>query len=271
MAGAHDASPPTSMLWESADPAAALTDRFGFASAAEAIDWLSDVLADHWGLRVDACERLVLSDANCLAWITVGRRRMIAKWSMHPPLFARLAAVGRLTGWLGERGIPVSALCPARDGRVQVEVDGFSLGLQNVIEGELLDITDPRQVQAAGEMLARMHAVMAAYPEVIPTDEPAAPRTQLVGNDFRSANILWADGAIAAVLDLEEATYRRRVDDLARAAVLLGTRYHRWRPTPIDVREGFNSAYESVLPLKEDADALDGSIEVHLRRIRWPS
>lgn len=177
---------------------------------------------------MDACERLVISNANCPAWIVVDGRRMIGKWSMRQPIFARLAAIARLTAWLDERGVPVSAALPTRDGRVQIEVDGFSLGLQNVVDGDLLDISDPAQVQAAGEMLATMHVVMADYPEAIPTGEPRAPRTQLVGNDFRSANILWADGRIAAVLDLEEAKYRRRIDDLAQAAVLLGTRYHDW-------------------------------------------
>jgi homoserine kinase type II len=165
---------------------------------------------------VDAGERLVISDANCLAWIIVGGNRMIAKWSMRQPLFARLAAIARLTSWLDTRGVPVSAPRPTRDGRVQIEVDGFSLGLQNVVDGELLDITDPVQVNAAGEMLARMHAAMAEYPEMIPVDEPKTEHTQLVGNDFRSANVLWADGRIAAVLDLEEAKYRRRLTTLLR-------------------------------------------------------
>jgi homoserine kinase type II len=191
---------------------------------------------------------------------------------MWPRVFPRLAAIARLTVWLGERGIPVSMPQAARDGRAQVEVDGFSLGLQRVVDGDLLDITDPEQVRTAGEMLARMHAAMADYPELIPTDEPPAPGAQLVGNDFRSANIIWSGGKIAAVLDLEEATYRRRVDDLAQAAVLLGTRYHRWRPTPAVVRGAFVAAYESVLPLeKDDAGALEDGIEACLARIPWPA
>lgn len=271
MTDAQDVEPPINMLWESADPSAALRERFGFGSAGEAVDWVAGVLADHWGLRVDVCERLVLSDANCLAWVVVGGRRMIAKWSMRQALFARLAAIARLTSWLDERGVPVSAPRSTTDGRVQVEVDGFSLGLQDVVDGDLLDIADPAQVRAAGEMLATMHAVMADYPDVVPTDEPRAPRTQLVGNDFRSANVLWADGRIAAVLDLEEAGYGRRVDDLAQAAVLLGTRYHDWSPTPVGVRGAFVEAYGSILPLgRDEADALDGVIEANLRRMSWP-
>ena len=61
------------------------------------------------------------------------------------------------------------------------------------------------------------------------------------------------------------------MDDLAQAAVLLGTRYHHWRPTPADVRGAFVAAYESVLPLAEgDAGALEDGIGAHLRRIPWP-
>ena len=102
-------------------------------------------------------------------------------------------------------------------------------------------------------------------------DESPAPGAQLVGNDFRSANIIWSSGKIAAVPDLEETTYRRRVDDLAQAAALLGTRYHHWPPTPADVRGAFVATYESVLPLAEDdAGSLEDGIEAHVRRIRWP-
>ena len=170
----------------------------------------------------------------------------------------------------GGAGIPVSAPQAARDGRIQVEVDGFSLGLQRVVDGDLLDITDGEQLRAAGTMLARMHAARAHYPEAIPGDEPARPGTQLVGNDFRAANILWPEGRIAAVLDLEEATYRRRVDDLAQAAVLLGTRYHDWSPTPSEVRGAFVAAYESGLPLtKDERGDLGGAIEALLVRFGW--
>lgn len=252
---------PVSMLWEQTDPYVALEGRFGFGAAAAAMDWLDGVLAKHWRGRVQGCERLVISDSNCLAWVTVDGDAMIVKWSMRRPRFERLVAVGELTNWLGERGIPVSVPVAANDGRVQVEVDGFSVGLQRVVEGELLDIEDSAQVRAAGEMLARMHAAMADYPGTIPTDEPPAPGTQLVGNDFRSANILWAEGRIAAVLDLEEAAYRRRVEDLAQAAVLLGTRYHDWRATPEKARNAFVRAYETVLPLNdEEAAALEEEI-----------
>lgn len=241
--------PPLSMLWESTDPAEALTRRFRFDSPTAVVGWLSEVLAQHWGLTSSSCERLVISDNNMMAWITVGERRMIAKWSIRTPVFTRLAAIARLTRWLDERGVPVSAPQPALDGRLQLELDGVSLGLQNVIPGDLLDVTDAAQVQAAGEMLATLHAELAAYPDVVPTAEPPRSGTQLVGNDFRSANILWASGQISAVLDLEEATYERRLDDLAKAAAYLGTRYHDWAPTPPSAREAFIAAYQAAHPL----------------------
>jgi homoserine kinase type II len=79
------------MLWESADPADALTKRFGFADAVSAVGWMGDTLWDTLGIAVDDCDRLVISDGNVLAWITTDDRRLIAKWSVFPRLFRRLA------------------------------------------------------------------------------------------------------------------------------------------------------------------------------------
>lgn len=262
-------APLLSMLWESTDPATALVQRFRFASPTAVADWLSAVLDRQWGLALSSCERLVISSGNAMAWITVGERQMIAKWSMHTPVFPRLAAVAQLTRWLDERGVPVSAPQPARDGRLQLELDGFSLALQNVVPGELLDVADAAQVRAAGTMLARLHTELAAYPDVVPTAEPPRPGTQLVGYDFRSANILWADGRISAVLDLEEARYERRVDDVAKAAVYLGTRYHNWQPTPPDARDTFVAAYQAAHPLPSaELDEVPGIVARHVAA--WP-
>jgi len=258
-------APSLSMLWEPTDPVEALAQRFNFESPTAVVGWLSEVLAQHWDLALSSCERLVISSGNIMAWIIVDERRMIAKWSMHTPVFTRLAAIARLTRWLEQRGVPVSAPQPARDGRLQLELDGFSLALQNVVPGELLDIADAAQVQAAGEMLAILHTELAAYPDVVPTDEAHRSGTQLVSDDFRSANILWADGRISAVLDLEEVRYARRVDDLAKAAVLLGTRYHDWAPTPPDARDAFVAAYQAAHPLPaEELDELQGVIAKHI-------
>ncbi len=262
-------APELTMLWESVDPAEALAQRFRFDSPAAVVDWVGGVLDRHWGLRLSSCERLVISSANLMAWITVGERRMIAKWCASPPLFPRLAAIADLTSWLDQRGVPVSAPRPASDGRLQLELDGFSLALQNVMPGELLDITDPAQLAAAGEMLATLQKALAAYPRTLATTEPPREGTQLVGNDFREANILWADGRITAVLDLEEAQYKRRVEDLAQATVLLGTRYHNWKPTAPDLREAFVAAYQAAHPLPaEELDELPALIDKVLAGFR---
>ncbi|MBM7785928.1 homoserine kinase type II [Tenggerimyces flavus] len=263
-------APSLTMLWESVDPSSALAERFRFESPAAVSSWLGGVLDRHWGLALTSCDRLVLSSTNLMAWITVGERRMIAKWSVNVPAFPRLAAIADLTSWLDQRGIPVSAPRQARDGRLQLELDGFSLALQNVMPGELLDVTDAAQVRAAGEMMATLQLELAAYPHVIPTAEPPRPGTQLVGNDFRSANILWADGRITAVLDLEEAQYKRRVEDLAQATVLLGTRFHNWAPTPPDIRDAFLAAYQAVQPLtSEERDELQSLVAKMIAG--WPS
>ncbi|GAA3519239.1 phosphotransferase [Nocardioides daeguensis] len=86
--------------------------------------------------------------------------------------------MARLTPWLDDRGLPVSAPVPATDGRLQVEVDGVSMGLQHEIRGELLDTADQRQVRAAGAVLAELHDALAAYPDndrVAALERPSEP------------------------------------------------------------------------------------------------
>jgi integrase len=81
---------------------------------------------------------------------------------------------------------------------------------------------------------------------------------QLVHFDFRSANILCAGGEVTAVIDFEEARHDHRLVELARAAILLGTRYHNWRPAPAEVRTEFLAGYQSVRPLtRAEAGWLD--------------
>jgi homoserine kinase type II len=237
------ATPLLSMLWESIDPTQALSQRFGFADPVSAVGWISDALSDTWAIAVDDCDRLVISDGNLLAWITTNDRRLIAKWSVVPRLFQRLADTATLTMWLhAGRGIPVAAPIPARDGRLRVELNNVSIGVFPVIDGELLDVGDPAQVTEAGQMLATLHDAMAAYPQRI-DGGPSSRHEQLVHNDFRSANILHDGTNITAILDFEEVTYHTRLADLGKAAVLLGTRYRNWGPTSQLVREAFVAAY----------------------------
>lgn len=236
------------MLWESVEPADALAKRFGFVDAASAVGWVGATLWDTWAIALDDCDRLVISAGNLLAWITADGRRLVAKWSVDPRLFQRLADTAALTAWLQANGVPVAAPILTRDGRLRVEVNNVSLGVYPVIDGELLEVDDPAHVAEAGQMLATLHDSMAAYPHRIDGGLATGSR-QLVHNDFRSANILHDGTRITAVLDFEEVAYRTRVADLAKAAVLLGTRYHDWGPTSQPLREAFVAAYRSQAPL----------------------
>jgi homoserine kinase type II len=262
-------TPVVSMLWESVDPSVALLERFGFVDAVSAVGWMGDALWDTWAIAVYDCDRLVISDRNFLAWITADDRRLIAKLSVSPPLFPRLADTASLRMWLQTRGIPVAAPIPTRDGRLQVELNNVSLGVCPVIDGDLLDVGDPAQVTEAGRMLAKLHEALAAYPHRI-DGGPSNRHEQLVQNDFRSANILHDGTGIAAVLDFEEASYRTRVADLAKATVLLGTRYHNWAPTSQLVRDAFVAAYHDQAPLTSaERNELPRSITTVLKELGW--
>lgn len=281
-------APALEMLWEAHDPSDALRTRFGFSDAAAAGRWVTATLSGCWDVRVDSCERIVMSDRNALAWVSTPDDRMIAKWSVAPERFPRLAALARLTVWLDGRGLPVNAPVATPDGRHQIEVDGASLCLQREVYGDLLDTTDEEEVRAAGVVLARLHAALAAYPDAgrvpglttrsttltteiagwlttVPDHIPATARdalrrlvadapdqllpSQLVHGDFRSANVLCVGSKVAAVIDFEEARLDHRVVELARSAVLLGTRFRDWGPVSAEVRSWFLDGYQSTSPL----------------------
>lgn len=270
------------MLWESDDPAATLAATFGLPDGTAAVGWLTATLTEHWGISPDSCERIVMSDTNALAWVSAPGGRLIAKWSVEPVRFPRLAQVARLTGWLADRGLPVSSPVPACDGRLQVETGGVSMGVQRVIAGDLLATDDPTQVRTAGATLARLHEGLAAYAgpsdalgaaplalrdritawlESYPAHLPTAGRDvlrtllstapvdslpmQLVHGDFRAANLLLDGGEVAAVLDFEEARLDHPIVELARSAVLLGTRFRGWAPVSAQVRAEFLAGYRT--------------------------
>lgn len=158
-------APLVEMLWEAHDPGRALAARFGFRDAESAGRWVSATLAEFWGIRTDSCDRIVISDRNALAWVATPVGRLVAKWSVAPDRFPRLQQLAQLTRWLDGQGLPVSAPIPARDGRIQIESEGVSIGLQHQIHGELLDVADAHQVRAAGAVLARLQDALAAYPD----------------------------------------------------------------------------------------------------------
>jgi homoserine kinase type II len=181
--------------------------------------------------------------------------------------------------------MPVSTPVPSSDGRLQVEVGKVSMCLQRVIRGVLLDVADPAQVRAAGVALAQLHHALAAYTDADPGlpsaggaqrlavrvgqwldsgvehvpavardtlrrlagDAPDHPMpTQLVHGDFRSSNIVCAGTTVAAVLDFEEVRHDCCIDEVARSAVMLGTRFREWGPVSAEVRETFLAGYQSV-------------------------
>jgi homoserine kinase type II len=275
------------MLWESDDPFQQLDRRFGFRGGAAAAAWVTDTLASSWDLEVSACERVVISSWNAMAWVVAGSRRLIAKWSAVPPRFSRLENSARLVDWLDRHGIPVAAPMPATDGRLLVEVANrakgrvrsrlplpgsrFLLGVLPVIEGDLLDVDDSTHVADAGRMLATLHEALAAYPDRDAWGRPAH-QEQLVHNDFRAANILHDGTRVTAVLDFEEVTYAPRVADLAKAAVLLATRYRNWQPANPDVREAFVAAYnehaETGLTTTE-RETFEALVAENLRQKWW--
>ena len=74
---------------------------------------------------------------------------------------------------------------------------------------------------------------------------------QLVHNDYRAANVICQGGKVRAVLDFEEVRMDHAVVDLAWAAVMLGTRFRNWRPTPQKVMNAFLKGYCSVRPLSD--------------------
>lgn len=285
--------PVLEMLWEAGDPRDALGARFGFGDAAAAGRWVTGALHDHWGVRVDVCERIVMSGGNAMAWVGTPAGRMLAKWSVVPSRFRCLAETARLTSWLDGRGFPVSAPVPARAGTLQVEADGVSIGLQHQIVGDLLDTTDPGLLRTAGVVLAQLQAALAAYPDAdripalampaLPLTEritgwldtraghlPAAARDrlramvadappdrvprQLVHFDFRSANVLCRGGEVAAVIDFEEVRHDHPLVEVAHSAAVLATRYHDWGPVPAEVRAEFLAGYRAERPLTPDEE-----------------
>lgn len=276
------------MLWEPHDPLGALGERFGFGDEEAAVHWVAAQLNEHWGVRIHSCERIVISDHNALAWVGTSSGRLLAKWSVVPWLFERLAELARLTHWLDGQGLPVSVPLPALDGRQQVEADGASMSLQREIEGDLLDVGDPHQVREAGAVLARLQDGLARYPdaeraampwgplpplnvriadwldsaaEAVPAKArdtlrrlvaeapPGELPLQLGHHDFRSANVLCSGAEVAAVIDFEEARFDHRIVELARSAVLLGTRFHDWGPVSAEVHAEFVAGYQSVRAL----------------------
>jgi homoserine kinase type II len=85
--------------------------------------------------------------------------------------------------------------------------------------------------------------------------EASLPTPQLVHNDIRSANILCQGAKVSALLDFEEVTVSYRVSDLAKAAVLLGTRFRNWAPLDPEMQGRFVDGYRGSHSLSPSEEA----------------
>ncbi|ACQ81938.1 aminoglycoside phosphotransferase [Beutenbergia cavernae DSM 12333] len=97
----------------------------------------------------------------------------------------------------------------------------------------------PAQDPRLEPVTRRLAAVVAALPD----DEP---RAQLVHDDIRSANLLWAGDAVSAILDFEETHRGHAMGEVAHSSVFLATRYHAWGPPTPQARSAFLAGYLDV-------------------------
>lgn len=154
------------MLWESTEPQSALKNRFGLSSFDEAAGWLTKVLAEAWAIEVKACERIIISDHNAIAWISTDRGALVAKWSRNQDQFVKFDATADLLNALYKQGPPVAPPLAATDGRHRMIIDSSSITVQPLIDGNLLDITADTAVRKAGASLARLHGALAPQRDV---------------------------------------------------------------------------------------------------------
>ena len=88
--------------------------------------------------------------------------------------------------------------------------------------------------------------------------EASLPPPQLVHNDIRSANILCRGTHVSALVDFEEVAADHRVSDLAKATVLLGTRFHNWAPLDLAVQRCFVEGYREFHSLSPSENRVAG-------------
>jgi homoserine kinase type II len=155
------------MLWESTEPRSALQERFGLDSFDEAVGWLTKGLALAWAIDVEACDRIVISDHNAIAWVRTNRGALVAKWSRAQVQFLRFTAIADLLQALHKQGVPVAPPLTSVDGQHRVIISSgsspLSMTVQPQIDGDLLDTTDETAVRRAGACLATLHSALAIH------------------------------------------------------------------------------------------------------------
>lgn len=209
--------------------------------------------------------------------------RTFARLAAVADLLGRLASRGVPTP------PPVAAVTGEPRTIVEVGDRALSVLVQPLVSGTHLDVTDGEAVRDTGRQLARVHAELAQEPPgplAIPgrgADRPvrdqlrtgldrlpaavAAARSRLTGladslpelpgpvqlvhGDVRSANVLVRDRRVTALLDFDEVGLDHRVVELARAAVLLATRFHAWGPAPTSAHRALIEGYDEAAGLSE--------------------
>jgi len=161
------------MLWESTEPQGALRDRFGLDSFDEAVSWLTKVLSEVWAIEAVACERIIISDNNAIAWVRTDQavltdqEGLVVKWSRAQEQFDKFAATAELIDALHAQGVPVAPPRASVDGELRVIVNSgpwpLSMTVQPAIEADLLDTSDETAVRAAGACLATLHHALATH------------------------------------------------------------------------------------------------------------
>ncbi|WP_460840479.1 phosphotransferase [Nocardioides marmoraquaticus] len=240
------------LLWELGDAHAVLRDRFGLPGAAAAESWVRSTVETAWGVDAGALTRLVLSDRNALAWTTGPEGDgLLVKRCVDPSRFARLDAVARLVAAVARSGVPVSAPVMALEGSPQVCV-----GDARVVSSERLrswsSVARPHLPPGGSRAL---HDLVGRLP-----DDPLP--VQPLHGDYRAANVLCSEGRVAAVIDFEEAHLGAWLEEAARSAVVLGTRFRDWGPVGPEVRTAFCDGYASGRPLTRQDHAWWDALEL---------
>nr|WP_240977563.1 phosphotransferase [Planctomonas sp. JC2975] len=202
------------MLWEQTDPRNALRERFGFERYEDAVSWLGEELARSWALDVVACDRILISAHNAIAWVRTANQHLVVKWSHASPLFPRFSAVSDLVGRLHDAGLPVVPQVASVNGesRVVVRPRGvqLSMAVQRSVEADHLDVVDDEAVGNAGAVLARLHRALAACPDDRLDHNPQRNGETAPPADLRARMTRWLDEDDAG--RAPDASARLRVD-----------------------------------------------------------
>ncbi|GAB2679885.1 phosphotransferase enzyme family protein [Kribbella swartbergensis] len=156
-----------SMLWESTEPQSALQERFGLDSFEEAVGWLTKGLALAWAIDVEACDRIIISGDNAIAWVRTNQGALVAKWSRAQDQFVRFTAIADLLQGLHKQGVLVAPPLTSVNAQRRVIINSGSMALsmtvQPQIDGDLLDTTDETAVRQAGACLASLHGALGMH------------------------------------------------------------------------------------------------------------